>query len=45
MSNAPIKLRVEDIHKRYGGHEVLNGVSLTARAGDVISIIGSSGVT
>ena len=40
---APIKLQVENIFKRYGSQEVLKGVSLTARAGDVISIIGSSG--
>lgn len=33
------KLHVIDLHKRYGGHEVLKGVSLQARAGDVISII------
>ncbi|RMX01363.1 ATP-binding cassette domain-containing protein [Allofranklinella schreckenbergeri] len=38
-----IKLQVENIHKRYGANEVLKGVSLAARAGDVISIIGSSG--
>ena len=38
-----IKLQVQDLHKRYGAHEVLKGVSLTARAGAVISIIGSSG--
>ncbi|MDB5982593.1 MAG: hisP [Pseudomonas sp.] len=37
------KLIVEDVHKNYGNHEVLKGVSLKARAGDVISIIGSSG--
>jgi len=37
------KLEVQDLHKRYGDHEVLKGVSLAARAGDVISIIGSSG--
>ena len=37
------KLVVSDIHKRYGQHEVLRGVSLAANAGDVISIIGSSG--
>lgn len=37
------KLRVTDLHKRYGEHEVLKGVSLNAKAGDVISIIGSSG--
>ncbi|SQI22637.1 histidine transport ATP-binding protein [Salmonella enterica subsp. arizonae] len=36
------KLNVIDLHKRYGGHEVLKGVSLQASAGDVISIIGSS---
>jgi histidine transport system ATP-binding protein len=37
------KLFVDDIHKQYGDHEVLKGVSLRAKAGDVISIIGSSG--
>jgi len=37
------KLAVLDLHKRYGDHEVLKGVSLSANAGDVISIIGSSG--
>ncbi|MDC7711438.1 ABC transporter ATP-binding protein [Vogesella indigofera] len=37
------KLNVIDLHKSYGSHEVLKGVSLTAHAGDVISIIGSSG--
>jgi len=36
-------LRVQDLHKSYGALEVLRGVSLEARAGDVISIIGSSG--
>ncbi|AHF74413.1 Histidine ABC transporter ATP-binding protein HisP [Candidatus Sodalis pierantonius str. SOPE] len=38
-----IKLSIQELHKRYGDHEVLKGVSLEARAGDVISIIGSSG--
>ena len=37
------QIRVEDLHKSYGDHEVLKGVSLTAHSGDVISIIGSSG--
>ena len=37
------KLEVQDLHKRYSTHEVLKGVSLAAKAGDVISIIGSSG--
>ena len=43
MTSAPIKLQVDNIHKRFGSNEVLKGVSLTAHAGDVISIIGSSG--
>ena len=37
------KLNVIHLHKHYGEHEVLKGVSLQANAGDVISIIGSSG--
>ncbi len=37
------KLQVENIRKRFAANEVLKGVSLTAEAGDVISIIGSSG--
>lgn len=37
------KLMVTELHKRYGEHAVLKGVSLQAKAGDVISIIGSSG--
>ncbi len=36
-------LIVDDIHKSYGDHEVLKGVSLKAAKGDVISMIGSSG--
>jgi arginine/ornithine transport system ATP-binding protein len=39
----PLKLQVDNIVKRFGAHEVLKGVSLSANAGDVISIIGSSG--
>jgi ABC-type histidine transport system ATPase subunit len=36
-------LSVENLHKKYGTHEVLKGISLEARTGDVISLIGSSG--
>jgi ABC-type histidine transport system ATPase subunit len=43
MSEAAAALIAEDIHKSFGSLEVLKGVSLTARDGDVISIIGSSG--
>ncbi|OXH85719.1 histidine/lysine/arginine/ornithine ABC transporter ATP-binding protein, partial [Burkholderia multivorans] len=37
------KLIVEDLHKKFGDNEVLKGVTMKAKAGDVISIIGSSG--
>ncbi|SDP82263.1 arginine/ornithine transport system ATP-binding protein [Rhodoferax sp. OV413] len=43
MTTKPLKLQAIDIHKKFGSNEVLKGVSLEARAGDVISIIGSSG--
>ena len=43
VSEAMENLKVDDLHKRYGSTEVLKGISLTAREGDVISIIGSSG--
>ncbi|MEB3734683.1 ATP-binding cassette domain-containing protein [Halopseudomonas pachastrellae] len=36
-------LEVRNLHKRYGDLEVLKGVDLVARDGDVISILGSSG--
>ncbi|AOJ80310.1 amino acid transporter [Burkholderia savannae] len=42
-TTAACKLEARDIHKRYGDNEVLKGVSLNAKAGDVISIIGASG--
>ena len=37
------KLTIEGLHKCYGSHEVLKGVSLKAKTGDVISLIGASG--
>lgn len=36
-------IRVENLHKRFGDLDVLKGVSLTARKGDVVAIIGGSG--
>lgn len=43
MAAAIPALEIRDLHKRYGELEVLKGISLTARDGDVISILGSSG--
>lgn len=36
-------LRITDLHKNFGPLEVLKGVSIDARDGEVISILGSSG--
>ena len=43
MSHQDAALFVSDIHKAFGEVEVLKGISLEARKGDVISLIGSSG--
>jgi len=43
MSDAAIALEINDLHKSYGQLEVLKGISLSAKDGDVISILGSSG--
>nr|WP_304438409.1 ABC transporter ATP-binding protein [Paracoccus sp. MKU1] len=40
---SPLAVRVEDLHKRYGPLEVLKGVDLIAREGEVVSMIGASG--
>ncbi|SDH35401.1 ABC transporter ATP-binding protein [Pseudomonas panipatensis] len=36
-------LKIDELYKRYGDNEVLKGVSLEARTGDVVSMIGASG--
>ena len=36
-------LAVSNLHKSFGSNEVLKGISVDAHAGDVISILGSSG--
>ncbi|MCZ4090385.1 MULTISPECIES: ABC transporter ATP-binding protein [Sinorhizobium] len=43
MTGTAQAIAVSDLHKRFGPLEVLKGVSLTARQGDVIAIIGGSG--
>jgi polar amino acid transport system ATP-binding protein len=39
---APV-IEITGLHKSFGALDVLRGVDLTARAGDVVSLIGSSG--
>ena len=43
MSDADYSLIAENIHKSFGRLDVLKGISLHAKLGDVVSIIGSSG--
>ena len=42
-ASLPVALAVKDLRKRFGALEVLKGISLEARKGDVISILGASG--
>jgi polar amino acid transport system ATP-binding protein len=43
ISDAEPILELRDIHKAYGHVEVLKGINLQARRGDVVALIGSSG--
>ena len=36
-------LEVKDLRKRFGDNEVLRGIDLSLKKGEVLSIIGSSG--
>src|ERR1043166_1393541 len=42
MSDVP-RIRVVDVHKRFGALEVLRGVSFDVHRGNVVSVIGASG--
>lgn len=44
IASTPVPaVEVEALHKRFGDNEVLKGVSLSAREGEVVALIGSSG--
>jgi len=42
VEDTPV-IEITNLHKRYGDLEVLKGVDISARKGDVVSLIGSSG--
>ena len=42
-NDRPVAVQVDNLHKSFGELEVLKGVSLKAREGDVVSMIGASG--
>jgi len=41
--SAPAALKVKDLHKSFGSHDVIKGVSIEAQKGEVIAILGASG--
>ncbi|MGR3321273.1 MAG: ABC transporter ATP-binding protein [Pseudooceanicola sp.] len=43
MTQTPPVIEIRDLHKSFGALEVLKGVDLIARQGEVVSLIGSSG--
>jgi len=43
MNNRNVSVTLEDIYKRFDANEVLKGISLSARRGEVISVLGPSG--
>jgi ABC-type histidine transport system ATPase subunit len=43
MTESPLALVVDNLHKKFGNVEVLKGISLTAHQGDVTTVLGSSG--
>jgi len=42
LTDTPV-IEIRNLHKAYGSLEVLKGVDITAKRGDVVSLIGSSG--
>ncbi|MBV6551337.1 amino acid ABC transporter permease/ATP-binding protein [Acinetobacter sp. UGAL515B_02] len=42
-SGSPVALDLRDIHKSWGQHQVLKGINLKIKNGEVLSIIGPSG--
>lgn len=43
MSDKPVKLLAENVHKAYGRNEVLRGIDMEIRTGEVACIVGPSG--
>jgi len=43
MSEPPIKIRIRDLHKRFGAKQVLDGIDLDVALGESVVVIGGSG--
>ena len=42
-NNSEVLIKVENLHKDFGGLQVLKGIDFQVRKGEVVSIIGPSG--
>ena len=38
-----VLLKIQDLHKSFGDHEVLKGINIEIKKGEVVVIIGASG--
>jgi phospholipid/cholesterol/gamma-HCH transport system ATP-binding protein len=43
MSERPIKIRIRELHKRFGAKQVLDGIDLDVAEGESVVVIGGSG--
>ncbi len=43
QNNSEVMIRIEDLHKSFGDHQVLNGINIEIRRGEVLVVIGPSG--
>ena len=43
MSERPVKIRIRDLHKRFGAKQVLHGIDLDVAEGESVVVIGGSG--
>ncbi|MGH6903473.1 MAG: ATP-binding cassette domain-containing protein, partial [Geminicoccaceae bacterium] len=43
MSERPAKIRIRDLHKRFGAKQVLDGIDLDVALGESVVVIGGSG--
>ena len=43
-SEAPVILRLDNVHSYYGNIHALKGISLTVADGEIVTLIGSNGI-